>query len=137
MLRFIQCHHIPNQLSATFLVSYTDHFTNTAQKRSKGHFFYFLHAFRYEMKSNYLLPSYPFGRMDPDWAWCGNFRPLWQAKCEKENYRALSRAKHSIRLFWPKFGFWALKENLVGVGSFKACCGKRYVAVGNSRLTHG
>ena len=31
--------------------------------------------------------------------------------------------------FGPNFGFWALKENLVGVGSFKACCGKRYVAV--------
>ena len=38
----------------------------------------------------------------------------------KENYPVPFRAKHSNRLFWPKFGFWALKENLVGVGSFAA-----------------
>ena len=49
--RFIQCHHIPIQLSATSLVSYTGHFTNMARKRYKELFFYFLHAFRYEMKS--------------------------------------------------------------------------------------
>ena len=36
-------------------------------------------------------------------------------KWEKENYRALPRAKHSNRLFWPKFGFWALKENVADV----------------------
>ena len=29
-----------------------------------------------------------------------------------KNYRHLSRAKHSIQLFWPNFGFWALKENV-------------------------
>ena len=44
---------------------------------------------------------------------CWALMGLCGAKCEvgKVNYRALSRAKHSIRLFWPKFGFWALKEN--------------------------
>ena len=31
--------------------------------------------------------------------------------------------------FVPNFGFWALKENVAGIWLFKACLGKRYVAV--------
>ena len=65
--RFIQCHHIPNRLSATFLVSYTGHFTNMARKRYKELFFYFLHAFRYEMKSK----KYPYLWHFERWALIG------------------------------------------------------------------
>ena len=44
------------------------------------------------------------------WALMGRKRR--SAKWEKENYRALPRAKHSIRLFWAKLWVLGLKREL-------------------------
>ena len=54
------------------------------------------------------LPCHHFGPNGPVRHEVGSGK--WEVG--KVNYRALPRAKHSNRLFWPKFGFWALKENI-------------------------
>ena len=47
--------------------------------------------------------------------------PGWESEVGKENYRALPRAKHSIRLFWAKLWILGLKRELSRGRLFKAC----------------
>ena len=62
---------------------------------------------------------------------CGAKCEVGSGKWEKVNYRALPRAKHSIRFFWAKLWVLGLKRELSRGRLFKACWGKRYVAVGS------
>ena len=130
MTRIIQCHHIPNQLSATFQVSYTGHFTNMARKRYKELFFYFLHAFRYEMKSKSTSSIHGHGALlVSNLALPRILGPYGRGKWEKRIIGPFPVQSTLSGSFGPKFGFWALKENVAGIWLFKACWGKRYVAV--------